>query len=235
MRQMLRYLARSHCAAAVLWILLTGGNIFPVTAAPALPAIEPPSTLRFPSVFGAGETPGANFAAFRRWTSALERAVRETLAYEESCAMRFQGRCVVAEWRDMIRTLQDRPRREKIDRVNAWLNRFPYVLDPNNWGVADYWASPLQFLSRAGDCEDYAVAKYVTLRQLGFAKEELRVVVLDDTNLGIAHAILVVVDGPRLLVLDNQIKQVVEASRVLHYKPIYSINETNWWLHRGVR
>ena len=57
-------------------------------------------------------------------------------------------------------------------------------------------------------------------------------VVLQDLNLRIPHAILIVnVDG-RQLVLDNQIPQVVEAATIRHYRPIYSVNETSWWLHR---
>jgi len=187
----------------------------------------------FPAVFGAGEAPGASLAAFKRWTGALERALHEGPAYDAPCALRFAGRCTVGEWRQLLQRLADRPRREQIDAVNAFFNRFPYVLDPANWSVSDYWESPLQFLARSGDCEDYAIAKFVSLRQLGFGNDELRVVVLDDLNLGVAHAVLVVADGRRLLVLDNQIPQVVESTRILHYKPIYSINEERWWLHRG--
>ncbi|MBL8697185.1 MAG: transglutaminase-like cysteine peptidase [Alphaproteobacteria bacterium] len=187
----------------------------------------------FPAVFGAGEAPGSNLVAFKRWTAVLERLIHETPAYDEPCTLQFRGRCIVAEWRQLVHSLQGRARRERIDAVNAFFNRQPYIVDPVNWGAADYWASPLQFLARSGDCEDYAVAKYVTLRQLGLSAAELRIVVLDDLNLGIAHAVLVVADGDRLLVLDNQIPQVVDARRVLHYRAIYSINEDRWWLHRG--
>ena len=117
--------------------------------------------------------------------------------------------------------------------VNAFFNRLPYVIDQSNWGASDYWASPLQFLARSGDCEDYAIAKFVTLRQLGFSNDEMRLVILDDLNLGIAHAVLVVAENDRLLVLDNQIPQAVDSRRILHYRAIYSINEERWWLHRG--
>lgn len=227
-----------HCCRTFLRVVLTASlwaSFIAPTAAEALPQPQdigrPVAT--FPSVFGAGEAPGSNLAAFKRWTAALERVIHETPGYDEACAIQFRGRCVVAEWRQLIRSLDGRARRERIDAVNAFFNRQPYIVDPVNWGAADYWASPLQFLSRSGDCEDYAVAKYVTLRQLGLTPSELRIVVLDDLNLGIAHAVLVVADGDRLLVLDNQIPQVVDARRILHYRAIYSINEDRWWLHRG--
>jgi predicted transglutaminase-like cysteine proteinase len=226
----------SHLRSATLRVLLTASLICTVThagASGALPRERAPALARFPAVFGAGEVPGASLTPFKRWTAVLERIVHETPAYDEPCALRFRGRCIAAEWRQLIRSLEGRARRERIDAVNVFFNRMPYVLDPENWGASDYWASPMQFLARAGDCEDYAIAKFVTLRQLGFGNDELRLVVLDDLNLGIAHAVLVVADGDRLLVLDNQITDVVDSRRILHYKAIYSINEDRWWLHRG--
>lgn len=226
----------SHLRSATLRVLLTASLLCVAThalASGALPRDLGATGRPFPAVFGAGEVPGASLTPFKRWTAVLERIVHETPAYDEPCALRFRGRCIAAEWRQLVRSLDGRARRERIDAVNAFFNRMPYIQDPGNWGMSDYWASPLQFLSRAGDCEDYAIAKFVTLRQLGFANDELRLVVLDDLNLGIAHAVLVVNDNGRLLVLDNQIPDVVDSRRILHYKAIYSINEDRWWLHRG--
>ena len=57
-------------------------------------------------------------------------------------------------------------RRNKIARTT-------YLEDLANYGLPDYWATPLQFLDRDGDCEDYAIAKFVSLRELGFAADEL--------------------------------------------------------------
>jgi predicted transglutaminase-like cysteine proteinase len=212
-----------------------------VAALLALLAIEPahgqipapPGSIPgFPAVFGAAETPSANLGAFRRWTGAIERSLHEWIGYDDPCATRFAGRCNSGEWRQLVARLADRPRREKIDRVNAFFNRMPYAVDASTWGIADYWATPFQFLGRSGDCEDYAIAKFVTLRQLGLASEEMRIVVVDDLNLRAAHAVLVVADGERLLVLDNQVPDVVESRRILHYRPVFSLNETHWWVHR---
>jgi predicted transglutaminase-like cysteine proteinase len=226
----------SHLRRTTLGFLLTGALLacaWTAAAGGALPRDGVRANRAFPSVFGAGEVPGASLTPFRRWTAVLERILHETPAYDEPCALRFRGRCIAAEWRMLVRNLEHRSRRERIDAVNAFFNRMPYVLDQSNWGLSDYWASPLQFLGRSGDCEDYAIAKFVTLRQLGFSNEELRLVVLDDLNLGIAHAVLVVAEDDRLLVLDNQIPDVVDSRRILHYRAIYSINEERWWLHRG--
>ena len=121
---------------------------------------------------------------------------------------------------------------DQIIAINGYMNQKRYIIDPRNYGVRDYWATPGQFLARNGDCEDYAIAKYMSLRSLGFKDSQLRIVVLKDMNLGLAHAILAVYHDGRTFVLDNQIKTVVPADKVYHYKPYYSINEKHWWLHR---
>ena len=61
----------------------------------------------------------------------------------------------------------------------------------------------------------------------------MRIVVMNDMNLKSAHSVLVVYLDGEALILDNQIAQVINAKRIRHYKPIYSINERNWWLHRS--
>ncbi|MGQ0662496.1 MAG: transglutaminase-like cysteine peptidase [Pseudomonadota bacterium] len=196
-------------------------------AGPA-PAAEP----LYPPIFGTREVRGADLSPFKKWTGVLEREIRERAQYEGPCTARRLNRCHVEEWRALLAGLAGRDRIAQLEAVNAFLNRAPYVTDPVNYGVNDYWASPLQFFGRDGDCEDYAIAKYVSLRQLGFEDAELRVAVVEDLNLGVAHAILIVYLDGRALVLDNQVPQVVHAERIRHYRPVYSINQAAWWLHR---
>src|SRR5690606_27447095 len=110
-------------------------------------------------------------------------------------------------------------RGRQIEAVNEFMNRKRYIIDPRNYGMPDYWATPRQFLDRDGDCEDYAIAKYMSLRDLGVDPAAMRIVVLQDMNLKVAHAILVVWLEGKPLVLDNQIRSVVEAGVVRHYRP----------------
>ena len=112
--------------------------------------------------------------------------------------------------------------------ANNWL----YKVDPRVYRKKDYWATPAQFFNKSGDCEDYAITKYISLVHLGFDKKDMRIVIVQDLNLKVPHAVLVVYLDGKALILDNQIKQVVSASRITHYKPIYSINETKWWIHK---
>jgi predicted transglutaminase-like cysteine proteinase len=111
------------------------------------------------------------------------------------------------------------------------INKAKYVSDDSNWNQKDYWNSPGEFMARFGDCEDFAIAKFVALEMLGFAQESKRVVAVKDLNLKVGHAILVVFLDGKILVLDNQIPQVIEASKVRHYDPVFSINQKYWWRH----
>jgi predicted transglutaminase-like cysteine proteinase len=112
------------------------------------------------------------------------------------------------------------------------MNRRHYVSDSRNWGVKDYWATPGEFMARSGDCEDFAIAKYLSLRQLGWSEDTLRVAVVRDLSLNVNHAVLIVYFDGRTWLLDNQIRRVVETETVRHYRPVFSINEKYWWRHR---
>ena len=106
-----------------------------------------------------------------------------------------------------------------------------YRTDSYNYKQSDYWASPAEFFSRSGDCEDYAIAKYVTLRQMGFSAEQLRLVVVKDLNQNLAHAVLAAyVDGD-VFILDNVNGKVRSQAVVTEYAPYYSVNEQARWAH----
>jgi predicted transglutaminase-like cysteine proteinase len=186
----------------------------------------------YPPLFGSREVRSANLGPFQKWTWMVARQAEEHDLYDGPCTARRFNRCHLVEWRQLLRDIAALEPLAQLEAVNSFMNRAPYITDPVNYGVPDYWATPLQFLSKDGDCEDYAIAKFVSLRQLGFRSDQLRVVVVDDLNLRIPHAILVVYMADRAYVLDNQISRVVPAEIINHYRPIYSINEQAWWLHR---
>ena len=149
------------------------------------------------------------------------------------CGTDLKSGCDHSRWKAAIERLRGLDPLAQIEAVNRLGNEHAYIEDEDNWGVRDYWATPGQFDHRDGDCEDFAIAKFLGLRLLGFANDDLRIVVLQDLNLHLAHAILVVYYQGRALVLDNQIKTVVPADAIHHYRPVFSINETTWWLHRS--
>jgi len=216
---MLRWIiTRLAAAAAVVAIL----------AAPPTLAVD----IDFPHLFGTAETRSDNLKPFTKWTGVLERIHADRARAAAPCTPADSLRCRTQQWLSYLDTLAGKPRYEQVDAVNRYMNRHPYIEDLPNYGVPDYWATPREFFSKDGDCEDYAIAKYMSLRQLGFSDRQLRIVVLQDLNLNVAHAVLVVYLGGKAFLLDNQIKQVVETQKVRHYRPLFSINERSWWLHK---
>jgi predicted transglutaminase-like cysteine proteinase len=183
-------------------------------------------------VFGADAVRSDNLAIFPRWTNVLARYFNGSDPLIRTCKGEVFRRCMSEEWKGFLDEISREDRATQIAKVNARMNRARYIADNANYGQSDYWATPNQFFRLDGDCEDYAIAKYLSLRALGFDDESLRIVVLDDLNLRVAHAVLVVYYDGAPYVMDNQIAQVVAASAIHHYKPIYALNEKSWWLYR---
>jgi predicted transglutaminase-like cysteine proteinase len=186
-------------------------------------------------LFGTTEVSSGDISPFRQWRDVLARyrgSAKRTAA-AEPCAQPQGADCRVAEWRNFLAGLKGLDRRRQIEAVNRRINQRRYIDDPNNYGIADYWAAPAEFLTRGGDCEDFAIAKFLSLRALGFDNSMLRIVVLRDTERQIDHAVLVVYQDGERLVLDNQVAAILPDRIIRSYRPIFSINETNWWFHRS--
>ena len=120
---------------------------------------------------------------------------------------------------------------ERVRLINAAANRRPYVTDKINYGAEDYWATLDEFAARGGDCEDYAIAKYMLLKAAGVAPEAMRIAVVYDLTLNASHAVLGVDVGGTTYILDNQVDEVLPDGEVGYYQPVYSVNERGWWLH----
>lgn len=128
----------------------------------------------------------------------------------------------------LVRSLAGTSERDRIERVNNHFNAFPYVSDLVQFGVRDVWLSPLTFIQTSGDCEDYAIAKYLTLTLSGIPDDRLWLLLARDRLHGADHAVLVVrVEGVDL-VLDN-LSDVAPLSRFPHYQPVYALNAGAVW------
>jgi len=193
--------------------------------------LAPPAACAFgDNLFGYEQAGQAGIAVFPQWLQALERHLRDDLR-DGDCAERRINRCHMARWLEFLAGIRQLPPAEQLREVNRYSNQMDYVLDLENYGTEDYWAIPRQFLANGGDCEDYAITKYFSLRWLGYAGDELRIVVVQDTNLRVPHAVLAVGSGNDILVLDNQVRQVLPHRQIVHYAPVYSINQQQWWIH----
>ncbi|HXY99553.1 MAG TPA: transglutaminase-like cysteine peptidase [Stellaceae bacterium] len=199
----------------------------------ALPGAVSAAGHETPALFGTHETFSPDSAAFVKWHGLLKRFAAERRQAAAACASRAVERCEPAEWGALVAALKGLDLRAKLDRVNAAINRHPYVPSSVNWHESNRWETPFEFLVKGGQCQDYAIAKYLLLRAAGVPASSLRVVVLRDTRLGLDHAVTVAYVEGEALVLDNQRRDVVPASSLDFYRPYYSINEQGWWLHRA--
>jgi predicted transglutaminase-like cysteine proteinase len=124
----------------------------------------------------------------------------------------------------------------KLKLVNDFFNNVKYMIDIEHWKVIDYWATPIEFLgTRNGDCEDYAIAKYFALIQVGIPKEKLRIsyvkLLNKRTQYEEAHMVLAYFNQPNSIpiILDNINQQLELASKRDDLKLIYSFNADGLW------
>lgn len=187
----------------------------------------PAEARRYPKLFGSYELYSPKIARFPDWMDMLERQRIEAAGCNTAT-------CTSDGWDGLVTGLKDKPLGLQLREVNNLINARHYVLDKDNWTDPDYWATPYEFLKKSGDCEDFAIAKYMALKALGVAVENMRVVVMWDSRTKSGHAALVVYVGDEAFLLDNLIASVVRADTVDHYRAVYSINEAGWWLHKYI-
>ncbi|NSL54280.1 transglutaminase-like cysteine peptidase [Uliginosibacterium aquaticum] len=155
------------------------------------------------------------------------------------------GEQSLREWRDMLQGAGNLSEADKLRRVNDFFNRrIRFLDDVVVWRVADYWATPIEFLGQgAGDCEDYAIAKLHSLLELGVAPERLRMIYVRATlgspgsPVQVAHMVLGYYAAPDAepLVLDNLITDIRPASRRPDLAPVFSFNREGVFMGGATR
>ena len=227
MSEILRLYGRGFTILAVATALAIGWSaVGPASAAGAKKKATP-------SFFKSVETESANMKPFKKWNLALKRYTEAEAELKGGCDSKKFTKCHYDEWIAFLDTVRGKDKLAQLKAVNKHMNKSKYIIDQTNWGKKDYWATPFEFMAKFGDCEDYAITKFMSLKQLGFDAKDLRVVAVKDMNLKVGHAILAVFVEGKVYILDNQVKIVVEAKKIRHYKPVFSINETHWWRHRA--
>lgn len=132
-------------------------------------------------------------------------------------------------WLLFIEATRPKPIWDMLTSVNKWVNQVHFVPDDVNWQTRDHWSTPAEFFAKGGDCEDFAATKYFTLKMLGIPTDRLRLVLLEDLHTHQSHAVLAVDIDETSYLLDNQMKQVMPAATVGHYRPQLALNENGWW------
>lgn len=137
------------------------------------------------------------------------------------------------DWQNLIEQGKTAPELEKLRLTNDFFNQTSLFVDDNVlWKTQDYWATPFEFLIKgAGDCEDFSIAKYFTLLEMGVADEKLRVTYVKAIELNQAHMVLTYLESPQSvpLVLDNLRAEINLAIERTDLEPVYSFNGSGLW------
>ena len=200
----------------------------------AVVSLSPTAQARsYPNIFGSKEIASKNWkvktGSIVNWNTMLQRWQNGGPCESSTCTGKGWSQLVAK-----VKSAGDRM--AMIREANRLMNdpvQHPYLLDIDNWGKEDYWATTFQFLKKSGDCEDYAIAKYMVLKAVGYPVENMRIVTVRIRSLGgLGHAVLVVYEGNDAFVLDNRVPAVMNEKLVrIEFQPAISMNEQSWWVH----
>lgn len=147
-----------------------------------------------------------------------------------------QAKARVELWDAMLQSSKDQKILNKLKNVNDFFNKIKYKTDLRHWRKKDYWATPYEFMgTAAGDCEDYAIAKYFSLRKIGVPDSKLRITYVKykrvRSKFEQAHMVLTYTHKPGStpIVLDNINKKLKLATKRKDLKPVYSFNASGLW------
>lgn len=153
------------------------------------------------------------------------------------------GSTAVHAWRALLRDAAAFTTEQKLKSVNDFFNRrLRFVDDMDLWNEPDYWATLLETLGRgAGDCEDFSIAKYVTLKALGIPEERMRLIYVraqlggSHSRMTQAHMVLGYYPTPNEepVVLDNLISEIRPAASRTDLFPVFSFNAEGLWVGGG--
>lgn len=141
--------------------------------------------------------------------------------YGELAVRRLQA------WQALVNDNMDRPERLKLTLVNDFFSKVTFADNKTVWGVADYWATPAEFLVKdAGDAVDFVTAKYFTLVAMGVDESKLYFTYVTSTRLRGSHVVLTYFRSPRSepLILDSLTDRILSASERPDLQPVYSFN-----------
>jgi len=140
------------------------------------------------------------------------------------------------DWQKLMVAGKSIAEQDKLREVNDFFNRnIQFAEDIVLWLKDDYWATPVELLCKgAGDCEDFAIAKYFTLLEVGVDESKLRITYVKALKLNLPHMVLTYYENPQTdpLVLDNLTSNISSASERTDLLPVYSFNGTSLWINK---
>jgi predicted transglutaminase-like cysteine proteinase len=166
----------------------------------------------------------------RKWRGLQSDILKEEKVLDRCRADASDCPSYAAQFLRLINAIKSKSGRSQLEEANRGVNAaIRFVSDYAQYGEADHWSAPLAtFATAKGDCEDYAFAKYVALRDAGFPSDDLRVIMGRDRTYRQDHAVLAARLDGRWLILDSLHAELIEDSRVPSLTPVFAID------HQGV-
>ncbi len=144
-----------------------------------------------------------------------------------------QAKQRLIDWQNLINDDRSSSDLEKLQKVNEFFNRVQFIDDLLLWKEKDYWATPVEFLvQNGGDCEDFSIAKYFTLKKMSVDENKLNMTYVKALELNQAHMVVTYYEAPDAepLVLDNLNPEILFASNRSDLMPVFSFNGSGLWL-----
>lgn len=139
----------------------------------------------------------------------------------------------ILAWQSLIRDNTAETDQDRLEEVNDFFNQIRFISDKEHWQKSDYWATPVEFLAtNGGDCEDFSLAKYFTLKAMGVEENKLSLTYVKELSFNQAHMVVTYYATPQAepLILDNLIREIHPASKRTDLLSVYSFNGTKLWL-----
>jgi predicted transglutaminase-like cysteine proteinase len=195
------------------------------TDAEAEPA---PAEARSQEPFGLFTFRAPESQLWRKWRSVEADIAKDRLVLERCRADASGCPANAAQFLRLIGAAKSKSGRAQLSEVNQGVNSaIRYVSDLSQFGELDRWSSPLAtYATTKGDCEDYAIAKYVALREAGFASSDLKILLVRDRTVRMDHAVLAARLQEHWFILDNRWSELREDSNSLNFAPLFAINES---------
>jgi predicted transglutaminase-like cysteine proteinase len=195
----------------------------------SITAVEPASqSLAVTEPFGLNTIPVASGEVLSKWSS-VEADTRSESEILSRCRANAE-RCSTAARKFLAIVAQGRAQtgRARIGIINRAINlSIRPMSDLAQCGVIDRWSAPLVTLTTGrGDCEDYAIAKYVALKEVGVAVEDLRIILVRDRAVGGEHGIVAIRFDGRWIILDNRWLALIEDSQMRRVVPMFVLDQT---------
>ena len=231
-----RVAVRSIAVLLVLWPPVFGGSVsafaqYQVNVSAVDPALPPTQTPAAAEPFGRNAVPLTTGEVLTKWRGVVAdiRAESDILAH-----CRDEAQTCPPAAQKFLAVIADglaHDGRARIGVINRAINlAIQPMSDAAQWGVPDRWSGPLAtFTTGRGDCEDYAIAKYVALRQAGIAEDDVRLVIVRDLAVDQDHAVVAARLDGQWIVLDNRRLTLVEDTGMPHVVPLFVLD------HGGVK